>query len=101
MRWLATLKTNRKRRNHDRDMEDTLNEAFGRPSYRHIRRWNREELHRAIASKELHTVEQSMAEQLLRRKEEWDGPAGWSFRVSVAAFVVSLLAVAISILKAA
>jgi hypothetical protein len=84
-------------RRENRRVEDTFDNAFGKPSYRHIRRWSIEELHRRLATNDLHTAERRMAESQVRIKEAWRTPARWTLLIAVAAFVVSVIALIVSI----
>jgi len=78
-------------------MEDTLDEAFSRPSVRHIRKWSTDTLHAKLHSNELWPAERSMAESELRRREAWNTPAKWALIVSALALVLSIASLVISL----
>jgi hypothetical protein len=72
-------------------------EAIGRPSRRQIKNWSDEDLHLHLSSNALHPHERSLAEAELRQRERWDVPATKALRVSYAALVLSVVAIAVSI----
>ena len=98
--WFKRLHDNRVSRSETRLFEETINEMTGRPSVRQIKKWKREELHKALVGNNLHPFERSIAEQKLRKQDAWDAPAGRAYYVSLAALVLSIVAIAISLLKA-
>lgn len=89
----------RARREHEaqeRLLEDTFDNAFGRPSQRHIKAWDDQELHARLASTTLFPDERSMAERELDRRKAWESPAGRAFWISCAALGISLIALCLS-----
>jgi hypothetical protein len=54
-------------------------------------------LHFHLSSGKLHSHEKSLAEAELRRRERWDVPATKALRVSYAALLLSVVAIAVSI----
>jgi hypothetical protein len=94
---LRDWKERRAAKAQERLVEETFSDAFGHPSYRHIRNWDLEELHRRLATNELHSAERRMAESQVRIREAWRTPARWSLILSIAAFAVSAIALIVSI----
>ena len=76
---------------------EAFSEAIGRPSLRQIKGWSNEDLHLHLSSNSLHPHERSLAEAELRWRERWDVPATRALRVSYAALVLSVDAIAVSI----
>jgi hypothetical protein len=96
MKLLRDWKSRRREKAEGELFEDVLDDAFGRPSYRHIRQWNLQELHQRLATNDLHPAERRMAESQVRIKEAWYGPAGRAIRLSRYALAVSILAIVVS-----
>lgn len=86
----------RQQQAQERLIEDTLDDSFGRPQDRHIKKWTDRELHARLVSNELHPVERSMAERELEKRKAWDAPAGRAFWISCAALAVSALALIVA-----
>jgi hypothetical protein len=92
-------KNGRELKAQERLLEDTFAHSFDRPSQRHIRQWDDEELHTRLVSTQLSASERSMAERELDRRKAWETPAGKAFWISCLAFAVSLIALGVSIWK--
>lgn len=92
-RWQA-FREARARRQHDEIMGDVWD-----PTLRQIRGWTIEELHERLIKEKLPPVALSMAQSELRRREAWSAPAARSLRASYFAIAISILALALPVLK--
>lgn len=82
----------RQRVREEQELERVMDDAFGRPSERTIRGWSDRELHERLVGNDLHAIERSQAERELKRRENWEAPAGLAVRISVLALAVAAAA---------
>lgn len=95
-KWLAGR---RAAREDSAIFQAVFDDVGGAPGAETIRGWSDEELHERLTTNSMWATSKSMAESELRRREAWKGPGAWSVRISIAALVVSIIALGFSLYR--